>query len=644
MSLCGCRGRAAGLGEDLVLVALSPHAFSARSGPVECLHVISTATLFPRRLRRLVPLVTVLLLLAPAGVADASPYPTPGGGTVQVYGAIEEAYLRLGGPSGFLGRPLTDELGTPDRIGRYNDFEYGSIYWSPTYGAYEIHGSIRERWATLGSEAGALGYPVSDQLALPDGRGGVTHFEHGSVYWHPVLGAFEVLGDLRAAWQARGAERGPLGYPVSGEYAVPGGRASDFEHASLGWDAATRTVTEPAPEVLSRGVTYRRYDILTGPFSTRVLTLAPIGRTRLDLAIAQDRLAGFETTSSMARRHHAVAAVNGDFALPNGRPVHLFAEDGHLLQSPALVENAMAGSGRGVDVALGQPAPVMTVNDTRSRRVAPLARVNSGAPAVDELSMVTPAAAGLESPPSDACSARLRERGRPHIDGNSAMAATYVVHAVACGVEPMAAEGLSVLSAPLAGSQAAFVRDLRPGRPLRMTWSVGWPGVQDVGGGNALLVEDGQLSPQVIGDTPFFARHPRTGIGVTATGEVLLVTVDGRQDGLSVGMTLAEFGEYFRSLGAVRALLLDGGGSTTMVVRGDVRNSPSDGNERPVGTAVLVLDRADTTPPDPWPGTTALDADTGRLLTEDDGSTGGWAQAMRSQGVELPEALDTGGR
>ena len=172
-----------------------------------------------------------------------------------------------------------------------------------------------------------------------------------------MLGAFEVLGDLRAAWQARGAERGPLGYPVSGEYAVPGGRASDFEHASLRWDAATRTVTEPAPEVLSRGVTYRRYDILTGPFSTRVLTLAPIGRTRLDLAIAQDRLAGFETTSSMARRHHAVAAVNGDFALPNGRPVHLFAEDGHLLQSPALVETAVAGSGRGVDVALGQPAP-----------------------------------------------------------------------------------------------------------------------------------------------------------------------------------------------------------------------------------------------------------------------------------------------
>ena len=171
MSLCGCRGRAAGLGEDLfVLVALSPHALGTlRTGRVSARD----------QHRNAVPAAPAPPRASGHGVAAAAtgrgrgrgPYPTPGGGTVQVYGAIEEAYLRLGGPSGFLGRPLTDELGTPDRIGRYNDFEYGSIFWFPTYGAYEIHGSIRERWATLGSEAGALGYPVSDQLALPDGQG-----------------------------------------------------------------------------------------------------------------------------------------------------------------------------------------------------------------------------------------------------------------------------------------------------------------------------------------------------------------------------------------------------------------------------------------------------------------------------------------
>ena len=105
-------------------------------------------------------------------------------------------------------------------------------------------------------------------------------------------------------------------------------------------------------------------------------------------------------------------------------------------------------------------------------------------------------------------------------------------------------------------------------------------------------------------------------------------------------MTLAEFGEYFRSLGAVRAMLLDGGGSTTMVTGGVVRNSPSDGSERPVDTAVLVLDHADTTLPDPWPGTTTPTTDAGQQAIEDDGSTGGFGRAMQAQGIAIPEALD----
>ena len=589
--------------------------------------------------RGLIALSTAFLLLVPVGVAIANPYPTPGGGTVEVSGDIETVYLRMGGPAGVLGQPVTGQLVTPDGVGRYHHFERGSIFWSPAHGAHEVHGAIRDRWAALGWEAGVLGYPVTDEYIAADGLGRVSDFERGSVYWQPGFGAHELWGDLRAAWRARGAQTG-LGYPISDQYAVPGGWMADFERGSLRWDAATRTVTDPMPEVLADGVTYRRYDDLTGPFSTRVVTVAPDQGARLDLALAQDRLVGFETTSSMARRHHAVAAINGDFGLPNGRPVHLLAEDGHMHQAPALVENAMATSGRGLDLSLGHPTLAMTVSDPTSGRVVPLAKVNNGDPAVDELSLVTPVAAGLEAPPRDACSARLQERRRPRVDNSGSTTTSYLVQAVVCGTEPLAPGALSVLSTPLAGSQAEFVRGLRPGRPLSVTWTVGWPSVLDVGGGNAMLVEDGRLSPQVNGTDPFFARHPRTGIGRTATGQVLLVTVDGRQPGLSVGMTLAEFGEYFRSLGAVRAMLLDGGGSTTMVTDGVVRNSPSDGNERPVDTAVLVLDNPDTTLPDPWPGTTAPQTDAGQLAIDDDASTGGFGRAMQSQGIALPEALD----
>jgi hypothetical protein len=85
------------------------------------------------------------------------------------------------------------------------------------------------------------------------------------------------------------------------------------------------------------------------------------------------------------------------------------------------------------------------------------------------------------------------------------------------------------------------------------------------------------------------SRNPRTLAGVTATGELLLVTVDGRRPGFSAGMTLAEAARLMRDLGARDALNLDGGGSTAMIVRGRVVNRPSDrGGERAVGDGVVL--------------------------------------------------------
>lgn len=86
-------------------------------------------------------------------------------------------------------------------------------------------------------------------------------------------------------------------------------------------------------------------------------------------------------------------------------------------------------------------------------------------------------------------------------------------------------------------------------------------------------------------------RHPRTVLGWNRTHWLLLV-VDGRSEE-SVGMTFAELADVLiERLEADEALNLDGGGSTTMVVAGEVRNVPSDGQERPVGNALLVVQAA----------------------------------------------------
>ncbi|MGY2127890.1 DUF3152 domain-containing protein [Blastococcus sp. SYSU DS0617] len=182
----------------------------------------------------------------------ASIYATAATGAHEIYGAIRQRWGRLGWERGALGYPVTGELRTPDGRGRMQHFSRpggASIYWTPATGAHEIYGLIGQRWIALGWERGPLGYPASDVMRTADGVGRVQHFSRpggASIYSTTATGAHEVYGRIRARWMQQGAERGPLGYPVSGEYAVPGGRQSDFQRGSIRWDSA-RQVAEILP-------------------------------------------------------------------------------------------------------------------------------------------------------------------------------------------------------------------------------------------------------------------------------------------------------------------------------------------------------------------------------------------------------------
>ena len=170
-------------------------------------------------------------------------YWSPRFGAHEVHGAIDVKWSALGWEMGVHGYPVTDEQPSADGIGRYNDFQDGSIYWSPSTGAQSIHGAIKAKWAQLQWEAGFLGYPVTDERGTPDGIGRYNHLQGGSVYWSPATGAHEVHGAIGDAWAVQGWETGTLGYPTSDEYPVPGGRRSDFSGGSLFWDATTGMVT-----------------------------------------------------------------------------------------------------------------------------------------------------------------------------------------------------------------------------------------------------------------------------------------------------------------------------------------------------------------------------------------------------------------
>lgn len=90
-------------------------------------------------------------------------YAAPGGAAFEVHGDIRAKYNALGGASGLLGIPVTDETGVADNIGRYNHFVGGSIYWTAHTGPMSVRGTVRDRWAATGWEHGPFGYPVQDQ-------------------------------------------------------------------------------------------------------------------------------------------------------------------------------------------------------------------------------------------------------------------------------------------------------------------------------------------------------------------------------------------------------------------------------------------------------------------------------------------------
>ncbi|AGK96703.1 phosphodiester glycosidase family protein [Clostridium pasteurianum] len=82
--------------------------------------------------------------------------------------------------------------------------------------------------------------------------------------------------------------------------------------------------------------------------------------------------------------------------------------------------------------------------------------------------------------------------------------------------------------------------------------------------------------------------NPRTAIGQRADGSILLLAIDGRQ-GLQMGATIGDVQKVMKDQGAINAVNLDGGASTTLYYNGSVQNNPSDKfGERPIPTAIYV--------------------------------------------------------
>ncbi len=387
---------------------------------------------------------------------------------------------------------------------------------------------------------------------------------------------------------------------------------------------------------IAPGLTLTRYIDKKTPLRTYVLTVDLSQPLTMDVAVAHDRLSGAERVSGMAARHGAIAAVNGDFG-GSGGPVHPFAEDGDLVRTSVTPGIGFAVTADEQSVNMASPQQSVTGVESDPGEQWNVDRWNDGPPGLGEIAGFSPEGGKLEIPPAFSCSARLFPTGPPQLrNPDPGVQTDYTVESTACSAGPLTRNGGIVLSALPGTDEAQRILSLSPGETVTVTWSFGWTNVLDSIGGVPLLVSDGQI---VLGSctSSICHRHPRTGVGATADGKLLLVVVDGRRPKRwSVGITLQGFARLFLSLGAVEALNLDGGGSSTMVVNGEVINRPSQaGGERAVSSALLVL-------PGPDPGEAGLGAlaparpapagsgsrSAWRAAYLDPGSTGGMLDAL----------------
>src|SRR3954447_300376 len=178
-------------------------------------------------------LLALMALSLAAAITAAAAFP--------VYGKIGEKYAKVGGASGPLGPAVSNEADAPYG-GRLQLFKEGTICWHPKIGdAFSIHGAINAKFLQLGRVEFA--YPITEELITADRRGRFNHFRalqlkgtpESSIYWTPETGAHAVYGDIRAAWAKNGWERGDLGYPTSDEFVEGGERRMNFERGCIVW-------------------------------------------------------------------------------------------------------------------------------------------------------------------------------------------------------------------------------------------------------------------------------------------------------------------------------------------------------------------------------------------------------------------------
>jgi exopolysaccharide biosynthesis protein len=344
--------------------------------------------------------------------------------------------------------------------------------------------------------------------------------------------------------------------------------------------------------LITRG--FKSNDVATGPWLINLLRVDP-NRAELRAVHALDEAIGLETTSSLVARYGAFAAVNGGYFATTGTyrgdPAGALVVRGKILSEPVKSRAAAAlinenGKNR---IILGHLVFQGSVRAGRNGVTRIIDGINRTRGA-NELIVYTAEfhRTTLTTPDGiEVVIRRGRVTGRRGGQGSARIPYDgYVISASGDGRD-WAQKNLPT------GKSVTLDLNLSPVE--RGSASL-WKQAVWVVGGGPQLIKNGrvEITAEMEGVTEKFVtdRHPRTAIARLEGGKILLATVDGRQAGVSVGVSLGELAKLLLEFGATEAINLDGGGSTTMIVAGKLVSKPSDASgERAVSDAILIFPR-----------------------------------------------------
>ena len=345
-------------------------------------------------------------------------------------------------------------------------------------------------------------------------------------------------------------------------------------------------------QTLMPGVVYSRQVEFTshGPVVVHVLSAPkPVGGLyQLKPVLSNNAIVGRERVTSMQRSVSSVATVagvNGDlFAWKDGHPTGALIRSGVLDSAPS-ADRSSVGIDTDGNLRVDRVSRAGTWKGTGQRRA-----LGINEPASKRRTTLYTSAWGPRTP-AEQNTVEATLLPFPAAKPNTDLTAP-VAQVVSGGNQPIPPGGAVLV----ARGDAQFLTQEAPvGTTLsvKLLLNPQWSNVTDALGGGPIIVRDGKpvfRSFELFTPTQLAARNPRTGVGQTMDGRILLVAVDGRQPGYSTGLTNFEFALMMMRLGAVTASALDAGGSTTMAFDGKLLNRPSDpGGERPVAEALLVF-------------------------------------------------------